>query len=176
MAAFSLALYLLKLGRGIDAGMLTAPLRRNLAFRAFQRIATTKTALPAGSTMLKLLRSAGIGMRTQDFYRIYRAFKRAGVLGARIAVAPPTVRPPKAFIPEWPGFMTRRYLYDFTMNVYDYRTDSWDVKPFRWSSNRIYSKTGAEDQIRNWWRESGFSTDVDLASIHFDAVWKNAEL
>lgn len=175
MAIFTLATYLMRLRRGIVAGVLTAPMRRNMVLRVYQRIASARVATPSARSMLGLLRSAGLGIRTQDFYRIHRAFRAAGILGARIQVLGPAVRPLKAAIPEWPGFMTRRYLYQFTMNVYDYRKDVWRQQPFRWSSNRIYSKTGAEREIRAWWRESGFSTEVDLDTVHFEAVWKNAE-
>jgi len=175
MAAFTLALYLLRLRRGIAAGVLTGPMRRNMVLRVYQRITTAKVAIPSARSMLGQLRSAGLGIRTQDFYRIHRAFKMAGILGARIQVLGPSVRPLKAAIPEWPGFMSRRYLYQFTMNVYDYKKDVWQQQPFRWSSNTIYSKTGAEREIRAWWRESGFSTEVDLDTLHFSAVWKNAE-
>jgi len=175
MALFTLATYLARLQRGLAAGVLTAPLRRNMVFRVYQRIATAKIALPSARSMLAQLRSAGLGIRTQDFYRIHRAFRAGGILGARIQVLGPAVRPLKAAIPEWPGFMARRYLYQFTVNVYDYKKEAWRVHPFRWSSNQIYSKSGAEREIRNWWRESGFPEDVDLASVHFEAVWKNAE-
>lgn len=175
MALFTLATYLVRLRRGIAAGVLTSAMRRNMVLRVYQRIATAGIPTPSARSMLGQLRSAGLGIRTQDFYRIHRAFKMGGILGARIRVLGPTVRPLKAAIPEWPGFMTRRYLYQFTMNVYDYKKKVWRENPYRWSSNRIYSKSGAEREIRAWWRESGFSEDVDLASVHFDSVWKNAE-
>lgn len=175
MALFTLASYLLRLRRGIAAGVLTSAMRRNMVLRVFQRISTAGLALPSGASMLAQLRSAGLGIRTQDYYRIHRAFRMGGILGARIRVLGPTVRPLKAAIPEWPGFMTRRYLYQFTMNVYDYKKEVWRQQPYRWSSNQIYSKSGAEREIRAWWRESGFSAEVDLDTVHFEAVWKNAE-
>lgn len=175
MALFTLATYLTRMRRGIAAAKLTGPLRRNMVLRVYQRMATAKVPTPSAGAMLAQLKSVGLGIRRQDFLRIHKAFRLAGILGARIQVMRPTTRPLKAAIPEWPGFMARRYLYQFTMNVYDYRADKWTVEPFRWSSNRIYSRSGAEREIRNWWRESGFSEDVNLRSVHFTAVWKNKD-
>jgi len=173
MAVWTVANYLLRLSRGLAVTKLTGPMRRDLVLRVYQRMATARAITPSATSMLAQLRSAGLGIRRQDLLRIHKEFKRAGVLGARIQVMGPTARPLKAVIPEWPGFMSRRYLYEFTMKVHDYKSDQWIDEPYRWSSNRIYSKTGAEREITNWWRESGFSKDVDLSSVHFKAVWKN---
>jgi hypothetical protein len=175
MGVFNLAGYLSKIVSTLSGMEATAALRRNLVLRTFQRLGTAKSILPSASNLLGLFRAKGIGIRTQDFYRIYKSFETAGIQAARQQVAPPTQKPLKADLPIWPGFTARRYLYDFTMEVHDYQNDKWISKDFRMSSNSIYSPSGAEDTIRSWWQESGYSQDVDLDSIHFVAVWKSSE-
>ena len=149
MAVFNLALYLARVTLGIPKSVLTARMKRALTFKAFQRLAVGKVPIPSAASMLRALQVA-------------------------IQLLPPTKRPLKAAIPDWPGFMSRRYLYEYTVNVHDYRLDKWNVRPFRFSANQIYSRSGAEDRIRNWWREAGLAENADLSTLHFEAVWKSS--
>lgn len=171
--AFSLARFLLAVAKTYKAGPTTAATRRGAILRVFQRMGTAKTPLPSGANLIGLLRSKGLGIRTQDFYRMYGSFRRTGAFGIAQRLAPPTKRPLKADVPVWPGFIARRYMYQFTMNVYDYRQEIWKVKPFRMTSERLYSPASAERVFRDWWTEGGFSTDVDLLTAHYDTVWKS---
>lgn len=171
--AFNLARFLLALSRGVGKAPLTGATRRGLVLRLFQRMGKAKMPLPSGANLLSQLRGKGLGIRTQDFYSMYRSFKRLGPFAVSQRLLPPTKRPLKADVPVWPGFVSHRYLYSFTMNVYDYKQEIWREKEFRMSGERLYSPASAESLFRDWWAESGFSTDVDLASARYETVWKS---
>jgi len=171
--AFNLGRFLVILSREVAKAPVTAGVRRSLILRTFQRMGTSKVPLPSGDNLLSQLRSKGLGIRTQDFYRMYSSFKRLGPFVVEQGLLPPTKRPLKADVPVWPGFVSRRYLYSFTMNVYDYRQEIWRDKSFRMTGERLYSPASAERQFRDWWSSSGFSAEVDLESVRYETVWKS---
>lgn len=171
--AFNLGRFLVVLSRELEKAPVTAGMRRSLILRTFQRMATSKMPLPSGANLIAQLRAKGLSIRTQDFYRMYSSFKRLGPFAVEQRLRPPTKRPLKADVPVWPGFVSRRYLYSFTMNVYDYKQEIWRDKSFRMTGERLYSPASAERRFRDWWSESGFSTEVDLNSVRYETVWKS---
>ncbi|GAH06722.1 unnamed protein product, partial [marine sediment metagenome] len=92
-----------------------------------------------------------------------------------LVVRPPATRLLRADVPEWPGFMSGRYLYQFNMYVFDYKQDKWQTKTFRMASSRLYSRTSGEAAIRQWWSESGFRKEVELATVRITEVWKSSK-
>lgn len=159
--------------RSIVRGALSGPMRRNVVMHTMQRLRTARKPMPSGQYILNMLRGQGFGIRTQDFYRMFSSFKKQGTFGAKLVVQPPATRILKADVPEWPGFMSGRYLYQFDMYVWDYKEDKWKTKTFRMSSSRLYNKGRAEEQIRSWWSESGFNKEVELATVRVTEVWKS---
>ena len=157
--------------------LIRGPMRRSIVLRTLQRMATAKTPLPSGANMLGLLRQYGLGIRTQDFYRLFRSFKKQGTFGAKLAIDPVTTRILRADVPAWPGFLSGRYLYQFDMRVFDYKTDKWRTKTFRMSSTKLYrtKELGAE-AVRSWWAESGFRKEVELATVHITEIWKSPKV
>jgi len=171
--AFNLSRFLTSLSREFAKAPVTGGMRRAAILRTFQRVGTAKTPLPSGANLLAQLRAKGLGIRTQDFYSMFRSFKRIGPFAVSQKLLPPTKRPLKADVPVWPGFVSRRYLYQFTMNVYDYKQEIWIEKPFRMTSERLYSPASSEMLFREWGSGTGLFKDVDWSTVRYEAVWKS---
>ncbi len=125
-----------------------------------------------GKSVLSSLRSAGLGIRTQDFYRLFTSFKQAGVRGAKQVLRDYNVLIPDSLMPVAPFKTRREYHYVVQVKAADYTTGRWGDKTFTLSSDKSFAPNDVLDQFYAQ-NEGIFDADeVDWATLSFVRAYK----
>lgn len=151
-----------------------ASVRRLGAIKSLVRLRVGRPKLSGivGRTVLNQLRSAGLGIRTQDFYRLFTSFKQAGVLGAKQVLRDQNVLIPDSLMPVAPWKSRQEYTYRVKMKVADYVTSKWGDKYFTLTSDKSFAPVDVLNQFYAQ-NESEFDKEeTDWASLSFVRAYK----
>ena len=125
-----------------------------------------------GRAVLSSLRSVGLGIRTQDFYRLFTSFKQAGVMGAKQVLRDYNVLIPDSLMPVAPFKTRREYHYVVKVQAADYTTGKWGPKMFTLSSDKSFAPNDVLDQFYAQNEGEFDAEEVDWATLSFVRAYK----
>lgn len=142
---------------------------------SLSRVLSVAPSTPSGASILRSLRAQGIGIRTQQFYRLYNSALDLQEYKQAQAGSFSSERPTLAEIPEGSITQRRQFTYQFRIEVFDYSVGGWRMKPFRYSTNTLLSSADAYVQFQEQFGQDLLNDGANLESAQFDWVKKRPE-
>lgn len=151
--------------------------RREIAKQTIGRIRALGRKDISGADVLRSLRSEGLGIRSQDFYKQWRHAKPD-----TLETESPTTKPHVPNIPDsmpgageyhppFPG-QRRTYVYEFKMDMWDYVEGKWGPKPFRFSSSKRMKPITAFEEFYKKFEHAYDPTEVDWTTATYVRTYK----
>jgi hypothetical protein len=154
---------------------LTAAARRTAVASILSTAVSRGMSLPTGSSLLSNFRVSGLGIRTQDFYRLYGAATtgEAGLVLQRAAPTSKTILVKD--MPTAPFNVRTKYIYQFTLDSQsEYRPEA-GPKTFWYGSNNQLSPDEAEGEFRAMHEESFDPELTDWNTLQFTGAYKRGK-
>lgn len=125
---------------------------------------------------LKLLRSAGLGYRRQDFLRDFKEWRRLGELKETFKYIPKSRKPTMGTITKTEESLTKEYSYIFDIKGKDSLTGRDKIIHWRHSTDDLVTLSEAEDVVDQYMQENKYKQDITAYTINTIGVKQSITL
>jgi hypothetical protein len=139
------------------------------------RVLSVAPSRPSGRSVVAALRARGVSVANQAFRDMYRNAIDLEEYKQRQAGSFSTEIPTPAEIPEGSLTQRRKYTYQFRIQVFDYSTGGWRMKPFRYTTNNLLSSADAYTEFQKQFGQDLLNEGADLNKASFDWLKKRPE-
>lgn len=152
-------------------------LRRQIAKQTIGRLRDLGRTDISGAEVLQGLRDQGYGIRSQDFYKVWREAKAQTLeveepkTSPNVPNMPDTLEGIGEYTKGFPG-QRRAYVYEFEMEQWDYVEGKWRPKPFRFSSSKRMKPTTAFEEFYRKFEHEYDPSEVDWNSARYLRTYK----